>query len=153
MLALPLIAGDVVAGDLDKLSFLKGCWAGPGTFEMWMKPEAGSIMGIGRTIRNGKVVNAEFFSIVESADGITLNVQLRLGGAVTPFRAKEVTPSSAVFENPEHDFPQRIIYRTAANGGLLGRIEGTSKGKARAFDYPAFDYPAFDYPMTRAKCD
>ena len=140
---LALFVLPLVAGEIDKLSFLKGCWAGPGTFEIWMKPEAGAMMGAGRTIRNGKVVNTEFFSVTEAADGVTLNVQLKLGGVVTPFRAKEITPSSVIFENPEHDFPQRIIYRTAPEGGLLGRIEGTSKGKARAFDYP----------MTRAKCD
>ena len=74
---------------------------------------------------------------------MTLSVQLRLGGAVTPFRAKEITPSSVIFENPEHDFPQRMIYLSKPDGSLLGRIEGTNKGKQQAYDYP----------MTKARCD
>jgi hypothetical protein len=131
-----LMAVTVSASEIDKLSFMAGCWAGPGTFEMWMKPEAASMMGIGRTVRDGNVVSTEFFFVSENAGGITLNVQLRLATKVTPFRAKEVTSSSVTFENPEHDFPQRIIYRREADGSLLGRIEGSENGKDRAIDYP-----------------
>jgi hypothetical protein len=132
-----------MAGELDKLAFLQGCWAGSDTFEMWMKPEAGSMMGAGRTVRNGKLFNTEFFSVTETAEGVTLNVLLKLGGPVTQFKAKEITDSSVVFENPTHDFPQRVIYRKSTDGSLLGRIEGIDKGKERAFSYP----------MARAKCD
>ena len=138
MCAVPLYAGDI-----DKLSFMAGCWAGPGTYEMWMKPEAGATMGVGRTVRNGKVVATEFFSVSETADGIVLNVQQKLAAKATPFRVKEITKSSVTFENPEHDFPQRIIYRRRADGSLLGRIEGTENGKERVSDYP----------MKRAQCD
>lgn len=122
---------------------MAGCWVGPGTFEMWMKPEGGSVLGAGRTVRDGKVVSTEFFSVGETAEGITLNVQLRLAAKVTPFRAKEVSDSSVTFENPEHDYPQRIIYRKQADGSLLGRIEGTQNGRSRAIDYP----------MKRARCE
>jgi hypothetical protein len=142
-LCLLLCVMPLMAGELDKLAFLKGCWSGSDTFEMWMKPDAGSIMGAGRTVRNGKLHNSEFFSVTETADGVTLHVLLKLGGSVTQFKAKELTDSSVVFENPAHDYPQRVIYRKNADGSLLGRIEGVSEGKERAFDYP----------MKRAKCD
>src|SRR5436190_15285776 len=138
-----LVALPLCAGEIDKLAFLAGCWAGPGSFEMWMKPEGGSIMGAGRTVRNGKVISTEFFSVSECTEGVTLHVQLRLATKATPFRAKEITSSSVIFENPEHDFPQRIIYRRQEDGSLLGRIEGADKGKDRAMDYP----------IKRAKCD
>jgi len=36
--------------------------------------------------------------------------------------------NSVVFENPEHDFPQRILYRL--DGGMLhARIEGVVDGE------------------------
>ncbi len=35
-----------------------------------------------------------------------------------------------VFENPEHDFPQRIIYERGDEGSLGARIEGIQNGKA-----------------------
>lgn len=110
---------------------------------MWMKPDGGAVLGVSRTIKDNKVVVTEFFSVSETADTIILNVQLRLAEKTTPFRAKEITESSVTFENPEHDYPQRIIYRKQADGSLLGRIEGTQNGKTRAIDYP----------MKRTRCE
>jgi hypothetical protein len=49
----------------------------------------------------------------------------------------------AVFENPEHDFPRRIIYRLEPDGSLFARIEGMPKGKLRGLDYP----------MKRGRCE
>ena len=48
-----------------------------------------------------------------------------------------------VFENPEHDFPQRIIYQLDDDGNLAGRIEGLVNEAAHAADFP----------MIRASCD
>ena len=140
---LVLCTGVLWAGEIDKLTFLAGCWAGPGTFEMRMKPDAGSVMGMGRTVREGKVAGTEYFFVSQQPSGIVLNVQQRLATKATEFRVKEITASSVTFENPEHDFPQRIIYRSTGPGTLLGRIEGMEKGKERAFDYP----------MQRAPCE
>ena len=130
------------AGDIEKLAFMAGCWTGPGTFEMWMKPDGGAVLGAGRTIKDNKVVATEFFSVSETADAVILNVQLRLAEKTTPFRAKEITESSVTFENPEHDYPQRIIYRLNTDGSLHARIEGTREGKVQGVDFP----------MTRGKC-
>jgi len=47
-----------------------------------------------------------------------------------------VNDREVIFENPDHDFPQRIIYRLLSDEDLLGRIEGTINGKARAVDFP-----------------
>lgn len=138
-----LCATALCAGELDKLGFMAGCWSGKGTFEMWMKPEAGSVMGMGRAVRNGKLAGTEYFFVTDGTDGVVLHVQHRLAAKITQFKLKELTESSVTFENPEHDYPQRVIYRVTGPGALLGRIEGTDKGKERAIDYP----------MTRAKCE
>ena len=138
-----LCAASLCAGDIDKLAFMAGCWSGTGTYEMWMKPEGGSVMGMGRTLRNGKTVATEYFFVNEQPDGVVMNVQQRLAEKTTTFRVKEITASSVTFENPQHDFPQRVIYRLTGPGALLGRIEGIEKGKKRAIDYP----------MQRAKCE
>lgn len=42
----------------------------------------------------------------------------------------------AVFENPNHDFPQRIIYRLVTVDSLVARIEGRIDGKERSSDFP-----------------
>lgn len=100
-------------------------------------------MGIGRSVRNGKITGSEFFFVSEQPQGIVLNVQQRLAANATRFRVKEITATSVTFENPEHDFPQRIIYRVVGPGALLGRIEGIERGKERAIDFP----------MQRARCE
>jgi hypothetical protein len=47
-----------------------------------------------------------------------------------------------VFENPTHDFPQRVIYRREGDS-LLGRIEGMTNGQQKAVDFP----------LKRVSCD
>ncbi len=39
------------------------------------------------------------------------------------------------FENPEHDFPQRITYRRRSDGGVTARAESVT-GEPRGFDVP-----------------
>ena len=58
------------------------------------------------------------------------------------FRMVSMSEYDVVFENKEHDFPQRIIYRLVASGKLLGRIEGVVDGAERSADFP----------MTRTNC-
>ena len=62
--------------------------------------------------------------------------------AETFFKLVKSSPNEAIFENPEHDFPQRIIYRRSGDK-ITARIEGTNNGK------PA----AMDYPFTKAACE
>jgi hypothetical protein len=39
-----------------------------------------------------------------------------------------------VFENPEHDFPQRVIYQRKGKT-LVGRIEGATSGAESALEW------------------
>ena len=48
-----------------------------------------------------------------------------------------VSPGIAVlFENPQHDFPQRVGYRSSGPDTMLAWIEGTAKGKSRKLEFP-----------------
>ncbi len=40
-----------------------------------------------------------------------------------------------VFENPQHDFPQRILYRKNPDGTLHARAEGERNGKLSGQDF------------------
>ena len=59
------------------------------------------------------------------------------------FMLVESKRGRVVFANPQHDFPQRIIYRLEADGSLFARVEATVKGQTRGIDYP----------YKRAKCE
>lgn len=120
---------------IEKLSFLSGCWAGGGTEEVWLKPQGGTMLGMSRTVKGGRTVFTEFMHISSAADGgVVMNVQLQLAAKSTPFRLIEAKDGTATFSNPEHDYPQRIIYRRES-GSLFARIEGNAGGKERHDDF------------------
>lgn len=146
--ALLLASAGVMAQEapLNKLSWIAGCWshtgAEPGSMEMWSLPAGGTMLGIARTIKNGKTVEWEHTMIRETEPGKWSYVAKPSRQAEATFPIKSISDSEVVFENPQHDFPQRIIYQRNGTDGLKARIEGVSKGKEKAFDYP----------MTRTQC-
>jgi Domain of unknown function (DUF6265) len=130
MLAL-LLAATAIAADAD-LSFLSGDWrqcTDDGFVEeRWLGPRAGLAVGANLTLRNGKA-SFEHLRIARDADGWTYWAS-PAGRPPVPFRLVEHAADRAVFANPEHRFPSRIIY--AREGELLvARIEGMAGGVAR----------------------
>ena len=127
-----LAAAPASAGQLDSLRFMAGSWAGGGDTdreeEHWTAPRGGMMVGMHRDLRGGKAKSFEFFRIEEREDGLWYLTQPR-GQAATAFKAKEVSANRVVFENLEHDFPQRVIYWREKPGELRARIEGDVKGK------------------------
>ena len=53
----------------------------------------------------------------------------------TSFLLTECAGDRFVFENPNHDFPQRIIYMRNGDRGLMVRIEGPMDGELRGVDF------------------
>jgi hypothetical protein len=129
-------ASDPVAG----LAWLAGCWEGTlsnGAVyeEMWLPPRDGTLLGLARMTRGGRTVSFEFMRIIDDA-GTPVYIAQPSGREGTRFRASSVTAVEAVFENPDHDFPQRVIYRHTPPDTLLARIEGERDGQLRGMDFP-----------------
>jgi hypothetical protein len=80
------------------------------------------------------MVSFEFFRIEETAGGLVYLTQPR-GQPATPFRAVQASGKRVVFENLEHDFPQRILYWLDEEGALRARIEGKDRGKDAAMEW------------------
>lgn len=120
------------------LAFLTGCWKfeakGRIVEEHWTAPAGGSLLGLSRTVVDGKTTEYEFLQIRDLAAGVTY-IAKPSNQAEAKFVATAKTADEIVFENPTHDFPQRIRYRVAGNA-LHARVEGMMNGKARAFDIP-----------------
>ncbi len=142
------VSAQVSTAKLADLSWLAGCWEmknearGLQITEMWMKPSANAMMGVGRTVRNGKVADYEFLRLVENADGLAYISRPSANKEDTSFKLIRYGAGELVFENPTHDFPQRIIYKLAGEK-LNARIEGAMNGKSRGIDFP----------YTRVKCE
>lgn len=101
------------------------------------------MLGISRTIAEGKTVEFEFMQIRQETGGNILFIAKPSGQPETTFKLVKGSAREVIFENPQHDFPQRVIYRLESADSLVGRIEGVSKGKERSVDFP----------MSRARCD
>ena len=124
---------------IDQMAWLTGCWIQTkpnGVVEaLWMGPGGGVMLGMGRTVRDGKLRDHEFVRIVE-ADGSLAYVAEPSGQAKAAFPLKSLTADEAVFEDPAHDFPQRVIYRRLGPDAVTGRIEGQIGGQAKSVDFP-----------------
>ena len=94
--------------------------------EMWLPPEGSVALGVGRTVRNGITTSHEFLRI-ETRDGVTSLTAIHNGQAPTPFKLTASGSDWARFENPQHDFPQRIEYRRTPSG-LHAEIAGPGEG-------------------------
>lgn len=127
------------AASISDLEWLAGCWssqgAEAGSEEHWLAPAGGSMLGVGRTVVAGKTVAYEFMQIRESEPGHLVFIARPSGQAEASFPLLRLTATEVVFENPGHDFPQRVIYRLQ-DGVLRARIEGTEGGKPKGTDYP-----------------
>ncbi|MEO7271646.1 MAG: DUF6265 family protein [Vicinamibacterales bacterium] len=124
---------------IDRLAWLGGCWSQTRpdglTEEHWLKPSGGTMLGMSRNVRAGQTREFEFLQIREVA-GKLAYIAKPSGQAEATFPVKTLTDSEVVFEDLAHDFPQRIIYRRGADGGLTARIEGMRGGTLRGIDYP-----------------
>ena len=79
---------------------------------------------------------AEFeFIRIEEREGVLIYISMPNGrGTPTLFALRSLEGGRAVFENAEHDLPQRIIY-WKAGADLRARIEGTTRGKTRSMEW------------------
>jgi hypothetical protein len=135
------------ASSITSLSWLAGCWnsenAEPGSGEQWMPLAGNSLLGMGRTIRGGSTAAHEFMRIAEAPDGKLTFFAQPSGKPPASFAVHKLGPNEVVFENLEHPFPQRIIYRFEPPAKLHASIEGTRNGANKSFVYR----------MLRVSCD
>ena len=141
MLALAVAATPAAPAEIDKLAFIAGCWTltrpnGAKVDEQWLAPSGGAMLGLSRTVRDGKLREYEFMRIVAGDDGKLRYVAIPSGQAEAAFPVKEIGDKAVTFEAPEHDFPQRILYRLVDKDTLVARIEGSIYGQARSADFP-----------------
>jgi len=135
----------VESATVKELAWLAGCWASvgaeAGSGEQWMEPAGGTLLGVNRSVKGSKTVAHEFMQIRETERGEIEFIANPSGQSEAAFSLVSLSEREVVFENPDHDFPQRIIYRLEGDV-LEGRIEGTVKGELKAIDFP----------MTRVDC-
>lgn len=150
MLSLALLLPAVAAADprdLSQLAWLGGCWqaedAEPGSVEYWMPLAGGTLLGMSRTVAQGRTMAHEFMQIREDANGQVAFFAQPAGQSPAVFPLLRISATEAVFQDLEHDFPQRVIYGLAGPDRLDARIEGVRDGAP----------VVVRFPMRRVSCD
>ena len=92
------------------------------------------MLAVSRTVANGRVTAFEFLRIVERDGGLIYIAQPN-GGAPTEFVLTDLGAKRAVFDNPRHDYPKRIVYELSADGGLTATTGYLKGGTPRRFEY------------------
>ena len=88
-------------------------------------------MATARTLRGTALVSFEFLCIAER-DGSLAYIAMPDGRTVpTLFMLSGLTPTSATFENPGHDYPKVIRYSQTAEGGLETMISAADGERSR----------------------
>jgi len=136
-LSFVLAAAAGAAEPAPDLSWLSGYWlscdGGREVAETWSVPRNGHLLGSTVTVR-GERVSYELSRIGPGDDGTLRFFAQPSGQAPAEFPLVESGAGSAAFENPSHDFPQRILYRREGDR-LRARIEGTIDGASRSVEW------------------
>jgi Domain of unknown function (DUF6265) len=123
---------------IDRVAFLEGCWEQTSerqtVEEQWTAPRGGTMLSIGRTVRDGRLVDFEFV-VLREQDGVLAYEAHPSKQDPAVFTARSATDIRVVFENPEHDFPKSVGYERTGPDSLLAWIEGPRRGGNRRMDF------------------
>lgn len=124
---------------VNEVNWLAGCWeftrGNRHVAEQWTAARGGTMLGVSRTVSDGRTVDYEFI-LIREANGRLEYVAKPSRQPEAVFTSVRVSADEAIFENPRHDFPTRIHYRTQPGGGLLATIEGNVNGAPRTIEFP-----------------
>lgn len=120
------------------LGWMAGHWTreadGRWTEESWTAPRGGMMLGVSRSGRGEAVREFEFIRLQAGADGVPVYWASPGGRPPVAFRLTSHGPNEAVFENPAHDFPQRIRYRRE-DGTMTATISAIDGSNAMSWQF------------------
>lgn len=119
--------------DPGRLPFLVGCWQSMDSVnkEVWSYPEGGIMFGYATTTRDGAMTTWEQSRIDIRPSRATYTASPEGQRPVTfieaPNAGGTVPATSVVFENGDHDYPQRIEYRQTKEGlaATISKLDGS----------------------------
>lgn len=124
---------------IERVAWLAGCWeqrSARGTVEEhWMAPRGRTMVSMGRTIRGDSLFEYEQIILREKNGRLEYEAHPS-GQAVAAFTSTIVDDTSVVFENLQHDFPQRVGYIRRGGDSLIGYVEGPRNGQNRRIPFP-----------------
>ena len=128
--------------DLEKLSWLLGNWAAVspdgGSYERWKKVSDTQYGGIGFAMEKGDTVFFERLMIEQRGADLYYipSVKDQNNGEPVLFKLTSSAGNTFLFENPQHDFPQKIMYKQVGADSVYAEISGVTNGKEHKESFP-----------------
>lgn len=125
-----------VADDFKKLEWLSGVWvrtnAPPNRIgnERWVKISTIEWQGFGLTMKGQDTVSVEKLKMVIKDDAIYYVAEVPENKQPVYFKLTEISENRFVVENPEHDFPKKIIYQKDGD-----KLRATIADNTKSVDY------------------
>ena len=126
---------------LGKANWLLGKWGSitpEGTLvETWKRANDSTFAGKTHFVLGTDTVFTETISLEQRGKDVHYITQVsdQNAGKPIPFKMTSASEKELVFENPKHDFPQKITY-TAKGDSLIAVISGVDKGKKASERFP-----------------
>lgn len=127
---------------LKKAAWLLGDWQNKTprgiTVESWKKLNDSTYLAKSYQLRGLDTVSSEHVQLEEHHGNLYYipTVKNQNDGKPVIFKMTASSADSFIFENPEHDFPQKITYNRISKDSVAAEISGTYKGKQRAIKFP-----------------
>jgi hypothetical protein len=113
--AMLLLAASDERPSVEGLAWMSGHWTSASgerwTEEYWLAPRGGLMLGLSRAGSGASLGDWEHLRLEAGADGVPVYWASPRGAPAVGFRLVRSDASSAMFENPQHDYPQRVVYR------------------------------------------
>lgn len=129
--------------ELEKANWLLGEWEKTdslGTLkESWQTLDDSTFVGQSYYIINKKdTVHNERIELIEDKEHLIYSATVKgeNNDEPIPFQLTTDEDSLLVFENPKHDFPQKIEYKLMKDNSLIAKISGKLNGKVSSESYP-----------------
>lgn len=127
---------------IDKASWLLGNWEKKDSLgaltESWQTLDDSTFVGQSFFVTPKKdTVHKETIELMQNEDFLiyTATVKGENNGEPTRFQLTENADSLLVFENPKHDYPQKIRYELNIDKSIFVTISGTQRGKVSSESY------------------
>jgi hypothetical protein len=134
-LALLLMGQAAPPARISDLGWMSGRWQTEGldsprmTDEAWSEPRSGVMLGYSRSGSDDRLREFEFLRIQAGADGVPVYYAQPGGGPPVGFRLVAHDATSATFENPQHDYPQRIryeVWHSETMWATISKLDGSN---------------------------
>ena len=125
---------------LESLDWLLGSWRSVGersiVHESWVRVSDTTFEGVGESepLPSGERKLSETLRLVEMSGDVFYQAYVSHNPRPVSFALTGYSGGAATFENPDHDFPTKIVYRLESLGELVVTVSNEERGFTLEFE-------------------